>query len=58
VSRACRWYGAATNPTEKDKWPDDALLFDLLADWAPDEKVRNRILMENAAALYGFPKRA
>jgi predicted TIM-barrel fold metal-dependent hydrolase len=31
---------------------------DLLADWAPDEKVRNRILVENAAGLYGFPKGA
>ena len=31
---------------------------DLLADWAPDEKVRNRILVENAAVLYGFPKGA
>lgn len=31
---------------------------DLLADWAPDEKVRNRILVENAASLYGFPKGA
>jgi predicted TIM-barrel fold metal-dependent hydrolase len=36
----------------------DALLFDLLTDWAPDEKVRNRILVENAAVLYGFPKGA
>jgi predicted TIM-barrel fold metal-dependent hydrolase len=34
--------------------PDDALLFDLLAQWAPDEKVRNRILVDNAAKLYGF----
>jgi len=34
--------------------PDDALLFDLLAAWAPDEKVRNRILVDNPAQLYGF----
>ena len=46
------------HPTEKDKRPDDALLSDLLADRAPDEKVRNRILIENAAVLYGFPKGA
>jgi D-galactarolactone isomerase len=50
------WGSDWPHPTEKDKWPDDALLFDLLADWAPDEKVRNRILVENAAVLYGFPK--
>lgn len=30
-------------------------LLDLLADWAPDEAVRNRILTTNAHALYGFP---
>lgn len=36
--------------------PDDATLLDLLLDWAPHEKVRNRILSENPAALYGFPR--
>ena len=34
--------------------PDDALLLDLLLDWAPDEKIRNRILATNPAELYGF----
>ena len=30
-------------PTEKtDTKPDDAILFDLLADWAPDEATRSR----------------
>jgi predicted TIM-barrel fold metal-dependent hydrolase len=36
--------------------PDDAVLFDLLATWAPDEAVRNRILVDNPATLYGFLK--
>ena len=27
-------------PIEREKKPDDALLFDLLLVWAPDEKVR------------------
>jgi D-galactarolactone isomerase len=36
--------------------PDDAVLFDLLASWAPDEATRQRILVENPATLYGFPK--
>lgn len=40
----------------EDPKPDDALLFDLLLGWAPDEKVRHRILVENPAALYDFPK--
>ncbi len=34
--------------------PDDATLLDLLLDWAPEEKARNRILADNPAALYGF----
>ncbi len=36
--------------------PDDAVLFDLLTLWAPDEATRNRILVSNPEALYGFPK--
>jgi D-galactarolactone isomerase len=35
--------------------PDDAELLDLLFDWAPDEAVRQRILVENPAELYDFP---
>ena len=42
----------------EDPKPDDALFFDLLLDWAPDERVRHRILVENPAALYDFPKSA
>jgi len=34
--------------------PDDADLLDLLLDWAPDEKTRNKILVDNPAKLYGF----
>jgi predicted TIM-barrel fold metal-dependent hydrolase len=41
------------HPTTNDK-PDDALLFDLLAEWSPDERMRTRILVENPAKLYGF----
>jgi predicted TIM-barrel fold metal-dependent hydrolase len=29
-------------------------LLDQLADWVPDEATRNRILVDNAAQLYGF----
>ena len=38
----------------KDKVPDDADLLDLLLDWAPDEAVRRKILVDNPAGLYGF----
>ena len=43
------------HPNETNK-PDDAALFDLLAKWVPEEATRKRILVENPAALYGFPK--
>jgi predicted TIM-barrel fold metal-dependent hydrolase len=49
------WSSDWPHPTEHaDAKPNDAILFDLLADWAPDEAIRNRILVDNPAALYGF----
>jgi predicted TIM-barrel fold metal-dependent hydrolase len=39
-----------------DRKPNDALLFDLLSEWAPDEATRNRILVQNPEMLYGFGK--
>jgi predicted TIM-barrel fold metal-dependent hydrolase len=49
------WGSDWPHPTEQSKTlPDDALLFDLLAEWAPDEKARNLILVDNPAKLYGF----
>ncbi|MGH6915275.1 MAG: amidohydrolase family protein, partial [Geminicoccales bacterium] len=38
--------------------PNEALLLDLLLDWAPDEDTRRRILTLNPAVLYGFPAKA
>jgi len=34
--------------------PDDMALLELLADWAPAEKTRKKILSDNPAELYGF----
>src|SRR6476661_1935855 len=34
--------------------PNDGDLLDLLAEWVPEAAVRNRILTQNANALYGF----
>jgi len=34
--------------------PNDGALFDQLADWAPDAGVRNKILVDNPAALFGW----
>ncbi len=51
------WGSDWPHPTEPaDKKPDDAVLFDLLAEWAPDEATRHRILVENPAEVYDFPK--
>ena len=34
--------------------PDDLALLELLADWAPEEATRRKILADNPAQLYGF----
>jgi len=39
-----------------DRKPDDALLFDLLNEWVPNEADRHKILVDNPASVYGFPK--
>src|SRR5262245_26729930 len=54
----CVWGSDWPHPSEqaKQQVPDDALLFDVLSDWVPDEKVRHRILVENPVTLYDFPK--
>jgi D-galactarolactone isomerase len=47
------WASNWPHPGQKSP-PDDALLLDLLLDWAPDEAARRRILVDNPALLYGF----
>jgi len=49
------WASDWPHPTEKEK-PDDAVLFDLLTVWVPNEAARRRILVENPEVLYGFSK--
>ena len=34
--------------------PNDGDLVDLLAQFAPDERIRKKILVDNSATLYGF----
>jgi D-galactarolactone isomerase len=51
------WGSDWPHPTEKEK-PNDAALFDLLAEWEPDDAQRARILVTNPEALYGFAKAA
>jgi D-galactarolactone isomerase len=51
------WGSDWPHPTEKpDDKPNDARMFDLLSDWAPDAALRQRILVSNPEALYGFAK--
>jgi predicted TIM-barrel fold metal-dependent hydrolase len=54
------WGSDWPHPGEQSKptLPNDALLFDLLAAWAPQEAARRRILVENPENLYGFAKSA
>jgi D-galactarolactone isomerase len=49
------WGSNWPHPTDPVK-PNDARLLDLLAEWAPEEKTRHRILVENPETLYGFAK--
>jgi predicted TIM-barrel fold metal-dependent hydrolase len=50
----CVWGSDWPHPTEPHTKPDDAVLFDLLTEWALHEEVRHKILVENPAKLYGF----
>ena len=53
------WGSDWPHPTEKPEHkPNDATLFDLLTEWAPDDAQRQRILVSNPEALYGFAKTA
>jgi predicted TIM-barrel fold metal-dependent hydrolase len=50
------WGSDWPHPTVKGGKPDDAVLLDLLSDWAPDERTRKRILVDNPESVYGFTK--
>ena len=48
------WGSDWPHPHVKKPMPNDGALFDMLADWAPDEDTRRRILVDNPAQLYGY----
>jgi D-galactarolactone isomerase len=52
------WASDWPHPSQGSNHPDDAILFDLLTQWIPDEATRNRILVQNPEAFYGFGKPA
>ena len=49
----CVWASNWPHPNAKPS-PSNAMMLDLLLDWAPDETTRHRILVDNPARLYGF----
>ncbi len=48
------WASNWPHPSAQPDPPDDAMLLNVLGYWCPDEAVRNRILADNPASLYGF----
>ena len=49
------WGSNWPHPAQTEK-PDDAILFDLMARWAPEDRTRRRILVDNPGMLYGFDR--
>lgn len=43
------------HPSIRTDMPNDGDLVEMLADWVPDAAARQRILVDNPAALYDFP---
>ena len=50
------WASDWPHPAIAMPMPNDGDLLDLLAEWAPDEATRRKILVDNPAALYGFER--
>ena len=48
---ASNWPFPSANPDDR---PDPVLMLDIVRTWAPDEKLRHRVLVENPERLYGF----
>ncbi len=50
----CVWASDWPHPHIPVAMPNDGDLLSMLADWAPGEALRNKILVDNPAKLYGF----
>lgn len=48
------WASNWPHPSAQPNPPDEQSLLNVLGYWCPDESVRNRILADNPARLYGF----
>ncbi|HUK60056.1 MAG TPA: amidohydrolase family protein [Stellaceae bacterium] len=49
------WCSDWPHPQYFKPMPNDGDLVDIMLDWIPDEKTRNRIFADNAAECFGFP---
>ena len=48
------WGSDWPHVTERANPPDTAMLLAMLQRWIPDDATRERVLVANAAELYGF----
>lgn len=51
----CLWGTDWPHPDYQRAMPDDGALLDLLGAWVPEAARQRQILVDNPAALYGFP---
>ena len=50
------WGSDWPHPRIEGEMPDAGHLYELFHDWTPDLETRRRILVDNPARLYGFPR--
>ena len=50
------WGSDWPHPNYFNPMPNDGDLVDLILDWAPDESVRRKMLVDNPAELFSFPQ--
>jgi predicted TIM-barrel fold metal-dependent hydrolase len=50
------WGSDWPHPRIEGEMPDAGRLFELFQQWTPDEATRRRVLVDNPARLYDFPK--
>ena len=50
------WGSDWPHPRMEDEMPNAGHLLDLFNEWTPDEAIRRRILVDNPARLYDFPR--
>ena len=54
----CVWASNWPHPLVTGQMPNDGELLELLGDWAPDRALRQAVLVDNPAEIYGFTQTA